>query len=176
VDSDTFWKLVEQSRAAAGDRVEGQAEALRSRLGDLRAEDVRGFHVHLVAASRLLYTWEHQNAAELAFGYLGDDGSTDFRTWIIAGGRASYERYLADPDFLAALLTPAFDEEEVGDAEVFGAVPAQVYEHKAGKELWETGVDLLEPDEAPSGVDAGDDEAVLRRRYPALAARFLAAR
>ena len=176
MDTEKFWTIVDQSRIAAGGEADQQADALRVLLADRPAEEVREFHLLLVDANQRIYTWEHGNAAELVFGYLGDDGWTDFRTWVIVHGRAPYERYLADPDHLAVLLTPDFDDEEIGAAEEFGVVASQLYQQKTGTELWETDTPILEPDAKPTGVDARDDEAVLRRRYPALAANFLASR
>jgi hypothetical protein len=175
MDTDQFWAIVEKSRAQSSGDPDGQAEALRRLLTDLPAADVLAFQIQLVQASRQIYTWEHGAAAEMVFGHLGDDSFTDFRTWVIARGRAAHQRFLSDPDQLAALFGDADGEieEELGAAELFGVIADEVFHTKAGQQIWEVDGPILEPDEPPSGARVALEPTTLRQRFPRLASQFL---
>jgi len=103
----------------------------------------------------------------------GDDTFTDFRSWVIAQGRATYERFLSDPDSIVDAGLE--DEEELGAAELFAYTAGQVFKERVGQQIWDAfpDRDIAEPDEGPAGdsFDASDD-AVLAERYPRLTTAY----
>jgi hypothetical protein len=120
----------------------------------------------LVRASNAIYTWNHLTAGELFLEEgMSDDMFTDFRSWVVSLGRATYERILAAPDALADLHGV---DDECLLAELFGAAPSEVYQLQTGCPLWEV-AEILEFSHPPSGDPADlDQPAVQRRLFPRL--------
>lgn len=173
MDEDEFWAIIEQSRAASDEDLGEQAERLEELLSELTVEQVVAFDAGFVEASRQLYTWEHWGAAEVILGWTSDDTFTDFRSWVIAQGRVTFEQFRADPD---SIVTAGFDDqEELSAAEQFGATAADVYSELTGKDLSEALPDreIVEFQEQPAGVRFETGDAVLAERYPRLATEYL---
>ncbi len=144
---DQFWTLVEQARQAGEGDPEAMAEELRGRLSSLRAEEVADFHRLLVTANHRLYTERHAAvAARLCGGYLGDDGFTDYRTWVITRGRAAFDAAVTNPQQLRSLPDA---EQGCEGAELFGTVAYALYAEAAGEPAAES-LPLLEPDYPPT--------------------------
>ncbi|MET7426131.1 DUF4240 domain-containing protein [Dactylosporangium sp. NPDC005555] len=99
---------------------------------------------------RRLYAWTRMAAVELVEGLIGDDGFTDFRTFIVATGRQSFEPFRDDPDTLVDI----FAHRGIELAEPFGAVADQVYFARTGRRVSDDGADPLEPYEPPVGDPA----------------------
>ena len=167
MDDTAFWRLVEDARRASAGDVDGMAEEFRSSLADADRRTLIDVQRSLVQASGRLYTWRHSDAAELICGYLGDDGFTDFRTWVITRGRTTFEAVVADPDALADVEDV---EEACEGAELFGTVPGELYDEKTGSYFPED-VPILEGLGPPSG-ERLSDPAAIRRALPKLATRF----
>jgi hypothetical protein len=168
VDSGAFWALVERAREGADGDVATMADTLAALLDELDRGAVAGFQQQLVAQSRRTYTWNHGDAADLVCGRLGDDGFTDFRSWMLAQGRQVYEAFVADPDALA-------DVDDVeraceGDGELFAAASDDVYEEKGGGVGEDEDFPLLEPTVAPAGERLPEDR--ITATFPRTAKRF----
>ncbi|MFC6286237.1 DUF4240 domain-containing protein [Nocardioides sp. GCM10027113] len=144
-----FWRLVEQSCRVATDGDVQQARALRDVLEDLDTEQVAGFHRTFVRLNRALDTERVAAVADeacLPGAGLGDDLSTDFRSWVIAHGQTAYERVLADPEVLGDFPDLA---DGCGMGEPFGYAAFRVYADKAGREAALSRLPSLEPTAAP---------------------------
>jgi hypothetical protein len=153
-DEAALWKLIGDTRRAAGGDTGRQAELLEARVAHLPAAAAQ----HLVRVYHRLdvraYTWNLWGAAQTIEDGCSDDCFRDFRAYLISLGPGVYERALANPDSLAAVVKDA----EGGD--------------------WEDAFapdDESDPDSDPRGRpfdDDDEDDGRLARRYPRLAARF----
>lgn len=172
VNEDWFWQIVEEARQRADDDPDTMAELLERRFADAGDDTLRAFQRHLVAASMRLYTWRHAAAAAMACGPVGDDGFTDWRSWVITLGRDTFEHIAADPDNLADIddLTAGC----AGAGELFGAAVSGIYFTRHGYE--DETFPILEPGGTPpagtppSGYPLHGTEP-LRATLPRLAQR-----
>jgi len=168
MDDEQFWQTIDVTLQRSTQDTDEQAEALRDVLAGLPDAEVLDFHRRLVAANHELYTWTHNAAVQLVEGSLGDDGFTDFRTFVVATGRQSFERFRDDPDTLVDILA----HRGIELAEPFGAVADQMYLARTGRLVSDDGADPLEPWEPPAGDRAIlDDATQLRQLLPRLSAR-----
>lgn len=169
---ETFWSIVEASRDASDGSLEDQAEQLADALVELDQDQVVAFDAAFTEASRGIYSWEHWGAASVMLGWVGDDTFTDFRSWVIAQGRATYERFRADPDSIVDAGLD--DQEELGAAEIYASVPAMVFEELAGGEIWDVLPERegVEFQEEPAGVRFEESVEVMAERYPRLTAVY----
>jgi hypothetical protein len=101
IGPDEFWALIEDARARAQNDTDRMAAALDHKFYDANDETISSFQDQLAAASTQLYTWRHGEAAELICGGLDADAFAVWRYWVIAQGRAVFDRAVADPDSLA---------------------------------------------------------------------------
>ncbi|GAA0577996.1 hypothetical protein GCM10010172_73520 [Paractinoplanes ferrugineus] len=172
MDEDLFWQIVEDARERGDGDPDAMAQIVEERFADAGDDVLRGFQRQLVAASTRLYTWRHGAAADMACGSLGDDGFTDWRSWVITLGRPTFELIAADPDNLADVedLTAGC----AGAGELFGAAASGIYFARHGYE--DETFPILEPGGTPpagtppSGYPRHGTEQ-LRATLPRLAKR-----
>jgi hypothetical protein len=126
VDEDGFWRLIDDVRAGEKNVTPLVVSRLADRLSRLSGDHIDGFLREFGNAHRGAYRWDLWAAGYLIQDSMGDDGFTDFRTWLIAHGRTAYERALAEPDTLAD-LTWRDDLEDMGLAEHYGAQVMQAW-------------------------------------------------
>lgn len=162
MDDNTFWKLIESAKAAAGPDDDARPDALEALLLKLDMEALVAFQKryegYLLRANR----WDLWGAAYLMNGGCSDDGFKYFRDWLISEGRSTYEGALADPDSLAA-----FPRREYFDLELFGYAAVKAYEMKGGGEMERS----LEVELAsPEGEEW--EESDLPRLFPKLAVKY----
>lgn len=119
MDIDQFWSIIE-----IGKDTEEPEAVLAEELDRLSTEEVSSFQEHMDILMEKAYTWDLWGAAYLAEGGCSDDGFIDFRYGLIAKGREIFEHALANPDSLASI------EADRVSNELFGYVPAEVYESK----------------------------------------------
>lgn len=182
MDRDEFWAIVDRAREGVEDTRTGEgaeevAERVGERLAELGGEAAVAFDLRYDTLGQESYDWNLWGAAYLMKGGCSDDAFDYFRGWLVAQGRSTWERALADPDTLAELgVDPdddfleceemlsvgsaAFDEDE----EFFAASDAARAEFPA--ETFHGGP-LLGDD-----FDHEDDGEV-RTRYPRLAEIYL---
>ena len=163
MDDTKFWALVDQSREAADNDAEAQAEALERGLSGLQAEDVLAFDRIFQKYSNAAYRWDLWAVAYIINGGCSDDCFGYFRWWLISRGRAAFEGALEKPETVGELVDPG-DEIE---AESFGYAPAVVYERATGEQM--------PPHERPLPPEpAGEEweEESVDKLYPRLAKRF----
>jgi len=165
-DERAFWRLIAETRRAAGDDTGRQSELLEERLTQLSPEAIVGFARIRNRLDRRAYTWRLWGAASVIEDGCSDDCFRDFRGYLISLGRGPYERALRNPDSLASVAADA----ETGDWENADNVAPDAYSSV-------TSDDFPLDDSDLSGNPHGkafnqDDDAGLARRYPRLAARF----
>src|SRR6266542_2037789 len=121
MNTEQFWKLIESTRATTQ---EEQLERFKRELQCLTAEELIEFERHFVQHKFAAYSWDLWVVAWLCQGGIfSDDGFSDFRSWLISRGRATYETALADADTLVDAMRKA----EQPEFELFGYVPGQTY-------------------------------------------------
>jgi hypothetical protein len=169
-----FWSIIEGTRS---DDHDTQVVRLKAALAALTPEEIEGFEACLDRQMRRSYSWDMWGAAYVAMGGASDDGFEYFRLWLIARGRADFEKVLAEPDALAD-IAPA-DPEQL-EFEDFAHVPPDVWAaktHKPWDAMPNPSAFFVPLGYGPArGTRFSEDPDALARRYPRLWRRFSAAR
>ena len=166
MDEPMFWRLVAETRAAAGNDTGRQSQLLEARLRQLPAQQIAGFERIRRSLDRGIYTWDVWGAAYVIEDGCSDDCFRDFRGYVISLGRRPYEAALRNPDALA----PVINDAETGDWENADDVAPDAYQGVADEDIPGDSSDLSGN---PRGTPWDDDQVeALVRRYPRLAARF----
>jgi hypothetical protein len=160
-----FWRLMEQTRSAAGNDTGRQSELLKDRLTHLSPQAIVAFDRTRHRLDQRAYTWKMWGAAATIEDGCSDDCFRDFRAYVISLGRGPYERALRDPDSLASVARDA----ESGDWENADNVAPDAYASVTGSDFPLDDSDLSGP---PAGRPLSLDGRALQRLYPRLAARF----
>jgi hypothetical protein len=165
LDQTAFWRLVDETRRAAGNDTARQSELLKERLTQLPPREIVEFARIRKRLDQGAYTWKLWGAAVVIEDGCSDDCFRDFRAYVISLGRGPYERALHDPDSLASVAKDA----ETGDWENADNVAPDAYASVTGEDFPLDDSDLSG---RPAGTPLSLDGAALRGRYPRLAARF----
>jgi hypothetical protein len=164
--SATFWRLMADTRAAAGKDTGRQSELLEQRLSKLPAQQIVAFQRIRHRLDQRAYTWDLWGAAFVIEDGCSDDCFRDFRGYLISLGRRAYDAALRDPDSLAPIVQDA----EQGDWENADSVAGDAYASATGEDIPADDSDLSGD---PRGEPWDDeDQEALVQRYPRLAARF----
>lgn len=165
-DDAAFWRLIAETRAAAGNDTGRQSELLKDRLTQLSPQAIIEFARTRHRLDQRAYTWSLWGAASVIEDGCSDDCFRDFRGYVISLGRGPYERALANPDSLASVAQDA----EAGDWENADNVAPDAYSSVTGGDFPLDDSDLSG---RPRGAPFNDsNRGSLTRRYPRLAARF----
>ncbi|MFJ6566137.1 DUF4240 domain-containing protein [Streptomyces sp. NPDC091292] len=182
MDTETFWQLIEDARAAESaaptsgsgmDESRAVAERAAALLATRPAEEIQGAQQtfwNLMAASYGIRLW---GAAYTINGGCSDDGFDYFRGWLIAQGREVFERAVADPDTLAdspAVRTAARTWDELECEAVLG-IAWDAHRQATGEELpacWS----VRYPDLDDAAAFDFDDKEAVARHLPKLAALY----
>jgi hypothetical protein len=162
------------------------ALAVLELLTQLSAAEIAAFDNLFEDVRSLAESQDVVNAAALIeHGFLGDDSFDDFRAGLVALGRATFERAVANPDSLAdhplvREIAAAHDPRWLGREDML-FVASHAYAIVTGEDEV-TFYDFAEAQRpeppAPAGDEAADDywdvddEATARRRLPRLCALF----
>jgi hypothetical protein len=166
MDEAAFWRLIAETRAAAGNDTGRQSELIDVRLRELPAQQIAAFQRIRRALDRRAFTWDLWGAAYVVEDGCSDDCFRDFRGYLISLGRGPYETALRDPDSLASTVQDA----ETGDWENGDDIAPDAYQSVTGEDIPGDSSDLSGD---PRGTPWDDDHAeALVQRYPRLAARF----
>jgi hypothetical protein len=166
LDETEFWRLIDETRRAAGGNTGDQSDLLKERLKRLPARQIADFGRIRHALDVRAYTWDLWGAAFVIEDGCSDDCFRDFRSYVISLGRGPYETAVRSPDALA----PIVQDRENGDWENADDVAPEAYKDVTDKDIPVGGSDLSGN---PRGTPWDDNqEAQLIRRYPRLAARF----
>lgn len=95
-----FWDVVHTSCDIAQDGDVQQAVALRDLLAELSSDDVADFRRTFERLDKGLEPVMPVADDICAPGMGLDDGGSDYRSWLIAHGKATYDALLADPERL----------------------------------------------------------------------------
>jgi hypothetical protein len=166
MDKVRFWRLIADTRAAAGNDTARQSELLEQRLSELPARQIVDFQRIRHRLDEQAYTWDLWGAAYVIEDGCSDDCFRDFRAYLISLGRGPYEAALRDPDSLAPIVQDA----EQGDWENADSVAGDAYASASGEDIPADDSDLSGD---PRGEPWDDeDQEALMQRYPHLASRF----
>jgi hypothetical protein len=164
-----FWDIIDAARKrAAGDQA-AQYAALEELLRLLSPDEIALFDAHFTDCMGRADCNEIYAAASIIDGYgLSDDAFTYFLEWLIAQGKAVFEKAIHNPDSLA----DAVDKGRVCALEGFGYIPTRVWEEKTGLCADEMPGQKATEAKAPSGPAWKDDDD-LRQRFPRLWVKFI---
>ncbi|WP_432995419.1 DUF4240 domain-containing protein [Dactylosporangium sp. CA-233914] len=171
MDERWFWRIVDGTVAGS----ERQIELLRGALVALPADEVLSFRRQFVAAHRRAYTRQMWLAAALLYSHpgsepdLGDDGFTDFRSWLISRGHAVFTQAIDNPDTIAD-IPDEDDHDPFCHGETFAEIPDDVYEELSGKDVPD-GEDIVELLGDPTGPSMNLTTAAMSTQFPRLTAR-----
>ncbi|RAY11200.1 hypothetical protein DPM19_31055 [Actinomadura craniellae] len=185
MEIDEWWGLIEQARAAVGDRADDRnspddplPDALMELLVAREPAEIIGFEQRFTQVWGSAYRYPLWNAAYLIEGGCGDDGFMDFRAGLVLLGRETFTRAVDDPDSLADLPVVRRMAQEDGGwigCEGMNYLPRDAYAKRVGEtDTFDAAIGQPDLPERPAGEDwdAEDDEE-MRRRLPRLAALFL---
>lgn len=170
MNEDEFWTLVEE----AGQRAEGRGfwPSLAEHVHRLSVVDALDLHLLWVQRSVRAHRHDVWLAFDLAVNGVDEELFLVARDWLIARGRTTFERVLADPDSLADLSVELDATPEPGDR-IAGLVRGLATEFDGLSGEVETilarhpGIPLFEE---PTGTALPRDLAVLERTFPRLVA------
>jgi hypothetical protein len=111
MDNARFWRAIDSARKQSGGEIDDYAAALEKQLRQLHPDDLIEFEELFDRKIDDAYRWPLWGAAYLINGGCSDDGFLYFRGWLVMQGQAVYEKALADPDFLAAVIEDDVDAE-----------------------------------------------------------------
>lgn len=169
MDEAEFWQVADDARVSAKGDPDGTARLVEQQLGTRDDATVAAYQRRFLDVSARLHTWPHAQAAEMACGFVSEDVFSDFRAFVVAHGRSTFEAVAADPDALADVADLGGGCEGAGESFGFAAVDVYYDRHDGD------GTDLdsfpFEELDEPTGPRAVDDDAV-RADLPRLAARI----
>jgi predicted AAA+ superfamily ATPase len=128
---DEFWELIERTHQASGGDPEKQCELLVQALAEMPIEDILDYGRFQDQFEDEAYRTDVWNAAFL-IDSSGDDGFMDFRAWLVAQGKAIFEKILADPDSLADYVSVERSEETTWEGLLY--VASYAYQRKLDTE------------------------------------------
>jgi hypothetical protein len=161
-----FWRLMSETRSAAGNDTGKQSELLKERLTQLSPAAIIEFARIRHRLDEAAYTWNLWGAAQVIEDGCSDDCFRNFRGYLISLGEGSYVNALSNPDSLASVAQDA----ETGGWENADNVAPDAYSSVTGGDFPLDDSDLSGP---PRGTPFDEnDAAALARRYPRLTARF----
>jgi hypothetical protein len=171
------WRVVEQARAGLPATAEADevAAAMVRLLSTWEPADIVAFEQPLWDLLTVSYRADLWAAAYIINCGASDDGFDYFRGWLVAQGRDTFERALADPDSLAAhpAVIAAVDDESGLECEDVLSAASLAYEQVTGTdELPDEGFVIEYPDLDPDWDFDYDDVAEMQRRLPRLVALF----
>ncbi|GGT08455.1 hypothetical protein GCM10010286_37270 [Streptomyces toxytricini] len=176
MNKEHFWTLIEKAREHVPDTRDGsdiadRASALLARRPAQEITAAQQTLWDLMADSYQNPLWA---AAYVVNGGCSDDGFDYFRGWLIAQGRTTFERVLADPDALAELphVRAAAAEGIDLDCEDMLSIAWNAHQKATGQELPADAFTIRYPDLAPAWNFNFDDREEMARRLPALTALY----
>jgi Protein of unknown function (DUF4240) len=185
MDDQRFWDII--SRTCQGDWIvlapEGENDdnwdearwyrPLVNELKKLAPDDIVRFQRWFDDKMDALYTWDHWGAMHLLTGSESDNKFAFFRAWLVCMGKTVYEAALANPDTLAEIVDPAWEQEYSSGFTAPGLNALMELELPTDDmDKAYAAIQARDPPEI-SGQDWPSDipPAMLKARYPRLAER-----
>jgi uncharacterized protein DUF4240 len=134
MDETKFWNIIESAGRDVNGNVDLIAKAVGVRLIKETPAEIQEFDRFLCEKLDAAYSHELWGAAYLIRGGCSDDGFEYFRAWLISRGRISFEAAVADPDSLAAVVTPDPDPLQF-ECEALLYTAWRAYKEVAGTEM-----------------------------------------
>ncbi|MEV0290929.1 MULTISPECIES: DUF4240 domain-containing protein [unclassified Kribbella] len=175
MDIDGFWRVVESARVAAGSdadqarrdgRASAVAEALVAELARLPRPEIISFDQVFREVRAQADTWNSCAACWIIeYGYLSDDGFSDFRAGLVGMGRSTFEAAVNDADSLARhpavreISATTGRDRWIGDERLLAAAPS-AYELLTGDAdaFWDASEAAAANVGRPGGHRMPDDE------------------
>tara|TARA_R110002111_G_scaffold181165_1_gene246727 strand:+ start:256 stop:783 length:528 start_codon:yes stop_codon:yes gene_type:complete len=166
MEEEQFWKMIDDAFGSDQNDLEESTAQLEAVLESLPQDQAVGFQVALRSVMSRAYTWDLIGAACFIGCGQSDDGFEDFRAWLIAQGRATFERVLKDVEALAELPYEQSPTEEWHFEELH-MLPGEI----GGEEHNPDWPYTSDPD-TPHGEPMELTKDVLRARLPVLWEKF----
>lgn len=163
MNTDEFWRLIDEVHVESGGNMDRKCELLNQRLSNLSEQELLEFINHFDYADAAAYTYSLWGAIYVMQGGCSDDAFDDFRATLISQGRSVYEQALSDPESLADLT---FSDKEDICYEGYQFVTHKVAEQK----MIEYPAKTIFQSKEPTGEDW--DEGSVDLLYPKLAAKY----
>ncbi len=175
MNTDDVWHLIGRARLSARDPRDADAVAAAAvvLLSAYPPEEIEAYTQPLWDLMAVSYRQELWAAAYLINGGASDDGFDYFRGWLVAQGRETFERAVADPDSLADLpevIAAAATRQEL-ECEAVLSIAWTAYRRATGAEMPPGTFRINYPD-----LDEGwdfDDDAEMYEHLPRLAELYL---
>ena len=158
MNTDAFWKIIEEVHRASGSDMDTKCDLLRQHLASLSPDELRSFVQHFDECDARAYNYPLWGAIYTLRGGCSDDSFQDFRATLISMGRTAFEQALSNPDDLADLELP-----EDPCFEGFQYVPTEVARAVLGGRRFKS-----EFPSSPTGANWREDQLPLL--YPKLTA------
>jgi hypothetical protein len=186
VDDQTFWGIIGRTCKGAwivlapegqGDDTWDEARWYRPLVNELKKlppDQIVRFQHWFDDKMDALYTWAHWGAMHLLTGSESDNKFALFRAWLVCMGKEVYEAALADPDSLAAIIDPSWEQEYSSGFTAPGLNALmelglqKEYIDRASASIMERKRPEISGDEWPAEITM----EMLRSRYPELAAKL----
>lgn len=167
-----FWSIVDATRLDPPSRARDvdlgeRNRRYRAALAELTPEEILDFRRRLEERLIEAYRWDLWAAAILILDGCTASSFRDFRAWLVAQGRETFEAALRDPETLADNA-----ELKVSDGATYSAfmsIPWEVYRHNAGHDMPELGP--AHPAQ-PAGEKMAEEPIELAGRFPRLYRAF----
>lgn len=164
MDRQQFWRLINETRATAGDQ-DAHAFALVERLASLTPEEIVSFELHFLSLMIELDRAHVAAVAGMVLTLLSDDGFEEFCAWAILQGTEVVEDLLHAPDKVGRHFPRGVEPW----CEVALVAATRAYKEKTGQ--WEMPIDKRSLPETIEEPPLSDDE--VRERFPDLWRRFI---
>lgn len=171
LDEETFWKLIEDAKAASGGDSEEQVQLLVDKVAAMPLADIFRFYDLFHEFKGIAYRRDLWAAAYIICDGCSDDGFTDFRAWLIAQGKKIFYGALHDPESLldvARIICDGYATYGDASLEAMNYVAHYAYEQKIGEEM----PTFFGSHPHPELTGEDWDETRAKQKYPKLAAKF----
>ena len=158
-----FWKLIDQSKAAAHNNYQNQSSTLKVILVTLNAGQIEKFDNTFTALLAASYNWNLWGASYVINGGCSDDCFHYFRQYLIGQGKEKFYQTLNDPESCVNWIRS--EEEDNWEGLQYAAMEA--YHQKTGKDLPQTYKPKFELKGEPF------NEETVFKKYPKLAKKFM---
>ena len=163
MDEDTFWSLIDKSRAASNNNYQIQITSLKTILATLEPTEIVKFDNRFTSLLAASYDYKLWGASYVINGGCSDDCFDYFRQYLIGHGKDKFYQTLKDPESCASWIKS--EEEDNWEGLQYSAMDA--YKLKTGKEMLKTYRPKFELKGKPF------DEETEMKKYPKLAKKFM---
>jgi hypothetical protein len=130
MDIDTFWQIIDETRAASDGDPKKQSDLLVDRLAQLSQNEILDFEQTRLVFHYRAFRADLWDAAFVIGCGCDDDQFSDFRGWLIQQGKTVYEEALEDPQSLLNVVERGSDIQ----SDVLYWVADKAWERKTGDE------------------------------------------